>query len=185
MRGWLGDSRGFTLVETLLAGALFVMLVTSVTSVLLMGQRSSWHISNWGDRTQQLRLAARQVEEDLAFAGWDPLSSTLQKIQVKGYQPFVDKSEGDWSDLDEWPGNLVFWPEFTVEYEISSANQFIRSVYKKNMESTTVYTRQVLFSNLKTDSVLRVAAPNLVEVRLRAGAGGNRIAEAFSSFFIR
>ncbi|HYG57501.1 MAG TPA: prepilin-type N-terminal cleavage/methylation domain-containing protein [Symbiobacteriaceae bacterium] len=187
------DQRGMTLAEMLVAMAIFVMAITSVISVVLMGQKNSSSMLTWGDQSQQMRLALNQMADDMAVARWDSTTPTAGKIRVLAYQPYAWKDEVSdplWMGTDGWPGDLTFWPEVYVEYELTSDGRLIRTVSQATESgvAAAVYSRQVLVSGLQNDSSLTVVAdpstPNLISVRLRAATGGNRIAEIASRFYV-
>jgi len=197
MRQRLGDQRGITLVETLLAAALLVTLIISAMSVFFIGHRSTQYMVDWGDQTQALRIGMKQITDDVAFADRDwgsPVTLSSREFYVEGYRPVVDRNAGywDWSSLpEEWPGDLVDLDFVTVHY-VLEGDKLIREV----SGNFGVVSRQVSAAGLipygdpSGDGSYLVVddASGLIKVMLRTDrkkAGVNSVAEVYAEFHVR
>jgi type II secretory pathway pseudopilin PulG len=172
---------GFTLVETMLALSILVLVVVTAVGAMLVGQRNAQKVAAMEETTQQLRLAIRQMTTDMTYARWDSTSPPAGTAYAQIYQPYTVLGSGD----GEWPGDLDPSPEFQLTYAISADGSLIREIFEPNFAQT--YTRQVLVAGLRSDSALSVdASSQTVQVRLRKTMpGGTKVAEVSSTFFLR
>lgn len=180
------QQRGFTLIETLIAMSILTVVVVSTVGVLFVGQSSVRSITDWSDQTQQLRLAMKQMADDLSQSKWTANPSAQNEITALVWQPVVDR--GNYSAFDwtvpsaEWPGDLVEWVDLSIRYTIEG-DSLIRLV----SDPSGTYSQRVVVTNLLSGSYISVdSARHLVRIHLRKQAAGvTRVAEAHAEFFVR
>lgn len=183
------DRRGMTLVETILAIGILVLVVTSALAVLLTGEKSNLQFLRWGDNSQQLRLALKQMSDDFAYATWNDgnqVSGNVTEFWANGYVTIPNR---DWTGPADWPGVAFDWPSVTIRYTLSGST-LARDVVD---QYTNVVTHQVLATGLiptsdpsgngsfmKLDPLGRT-----LSVRLTSRASGvTRLGEAYSTFYL-
>lgn len=69
---WRGGNRGFSLIELLVATALFATVIAMIYTAYRMQQRSQMAQEIMADMQQSLRAAMFRIENDIRMAGYDP-----------------------------------------------------------------------------------------------------------------
>jgi|GEM_PF-3080611 len=193
------DQRGFTLVEMMAAAGILVLVFTTTATILLTAQRSSQYVLQNGDLTQQLRVAMKQIADDMTYAEWDEFHNpppgglvTVTEFTIIGRMPVVTQERNtssgpDWSYSD-WPGYIYAWSPVYIRYALVG-DTLVREVKDENGFPVS---KQILISGLAAAgsgeaSFLEIdSSQRTVNVRLSAPqAGGNRYAKLFSSFYLR
>jgi len=177
---------GFTLIETMVAVAMMGIVVVAMFAILYVGQSGSKTIVDWGDQNQQLRVAMRQMAEDLTNSWLVSVEPNAAGVQVYGEQTFAAKdvsySNFGWTaGQEEWPGDLADWPAVIVRYSLQG-----NSLIREASDAFGMVSSQVIVSNLEAGSSIESNGPNQVKVVLRrAAGGGKRVGEVQSVFFVR
>lgn len=201
-------TRGFTLVELLVAVALVGLLSVTVMGAFTAGHRSVKGMAEGVDANQQLRAAVKMMTDDLNFAKWasgsdpsfvncylangDDLLVNVCEFSVRAYQPTADRSNPYWADFPAWPGDLTNTVLVRVRYRLVDGD-LVRELYDE-ANSSRVYSSRILVAGLnpydgsETGSRFEQLANGLVQVVLRmpVTAGGRTdVAQVSTVFYMR
>jgi prepilin-type N-terminal cleavage/methylation domain-containing protein len=205
-------SRGFTLVELLVAVSLVGLLAVTVMGAFTVGHRSVKGMAEGLDANQQLRAAVKMMTDDLSFANWiagpspnycyvpngDYILTYGCVLEVLAYQPTANRSGGYWNSFPDWPGDLSSTSRVLIRYRLDQGD-LIREV-SDFASSGRVYSSRVLLSGLlpydgdgsdcgSQSTLCPVPGrPKLVQLVLRmpvTAGGSTNVAQISSVFYMR
>lgn len=180
------SASGFTLVELLLSVGLVGLLTLSIAGVFGLFKASFKTVNAEIEATQRLRIALKQIGDDLSLAYWNT------EFDGDGEQstplcPTVGTSPpGCWFTVRVLqPGRSASWPEspstptlVQVRYTLTN-DQLLREVLD-GWNADVVYSSRVVLSGLlpydknapNEGSVFAKLPGNLIKVQLKLDGGG-------------
>ncbi len=163
-------SRGFTLVEALVAAGIFVLLFGAII-MIFMSSSDSWQTSSVQLQLQQeLRTAMSRMRSDLSQGG----VSTITDVPANGnwYVAITFKQTNGVS------GGNISWPSDTTHYALSGT-QLERTVGS----ATTTIGNSISLFQVRRQAV----SPSLIEVSLEAqkDTPKNRLVTDNVNFFVQ
>lgn len=148
---------GFTLVELLIGIGLLGLLLATLASLFYLALRSYNKTTQELDRTQQLRIALKQIGEDLSFANWvDPGRGSLgtppycNDPNVRPPRPPVPPATCEFTFMVIQPGWDSTWPTLTEPVALRIRYSLVGGTLTRELldDTDATYSSRVLLQGL-------------------------------------